>query len=932
MWADRLGRVSGADHSTVPGLISIALLRSPIPVLIGMEHDRRRLPRLARAGPSRGAARTPCSAAEQAGFDAAMCSDHFAPWSERQGHSGVRVGLARRGAGDHAACRSASSTRRASATTRRSSRRRSATLAAMFPGRFWVALGTGEASTSTSPASGWPRKEERNARLRECVEVIRALLARRGGQPRRAWSPSTGPGCGRCPDEPPPLIGRGGHARDRRLGGGWADGLITVNQPPDALRQVVDAYRDAGGRGTADLQVHLSYAPTTTRRCAIAHDQWRSNVFGPPVCWDLDRRRGTSTRSSTHVRPEDVRDGVLVSHDPGATPTGCASSPPSASTGSTCTTSARTQDRVHRRVRRRACCRSSTWRQVEPMRITDTSDLWWKNAVIYCLDVETFLDCNGDGIGDFPGLAQRIDYLAELGVTCLWLMPFYPTPDRDDGYDITDFYGVDPRLGHARRPRRVDPHRQRPRHAGDRRPRRQPHLRPASLVQGARGPAGRRVPRLLRLARQAAADAKPRSSSPTRRQRLDARRAGRRVLPAPLLPPPARPERRQPAGPRRDRQGHGVLAGARACPGSASTPCRSSWRRPASRTASARCPTRTSYLRDLRAFISRRSGDAILLGEVNLRPRGPAGLLRRRGRRRAARCCSTSSACSGCTCRWPAATPRPLVDALDRGRRSQHERQWATFVRNHDELTLDKLTDGERQEVFAAFGPDQDMQIYGRGLRRRLPPMLGGDPRRIRMVYSLLFSLPGTPCCSTARRSAWARTSRPRVRMAVRTPMQWTAGRNGGFSTAAAVTPVRPRDGGRFAPEHVNVAAQRRDPDSLLSLHAAADPALPRVPGARLGRLRGARAAGPGGARPPLHLGRRVDGRPAQPVGRDPTVAAAGRLREETRLVDLLVDGIMHPDARGRVRDRARGLRLPLAAGHASRFPAPPVTTRWPPR
>ncbi len=81
------------------------------------------------------------------------------------------------------------------------------------------------------------------------------------------------------------------------------------------------------------------------------------------------------------------------------------------------------------------------------MRITDTSDLWWKNAVVYCLDVETYMDWNSDGIGDFAGLAQRIDHLADLGVTCLWLMPFYPTAERDDGYDITDFYGVDPRLG-----------------------------------------------------------------------------------------------------------------------------------------------------------------------------------------------------------------------------------------------------------------------------------------------------------------------------------------------------------------------------------------------------------------------------------------------------------------------------------------------------
>jgi maltose alpha-D-glucosyltransferase/alpha-amylase len=74
-------------------------------------------------------------------------------------------------------------------------------------------------------------------------------------------------------------------------------------------------------------------------------------------------------------------------------------------------------------------------------------DLWYKNAVIYCLNVETYLDSNGDGIGDFPGLTERLPYLAGLGVTCLWLLPFYPSPNRDDGYDVADFYGVHPRVG-----------------------------------------------------------------------------------------------------------------------------------------------------------------------------------------------------------------------------------------------------------------------------------------------------------------------------------------------------------------------------------------------------------------------------------------------------------------------------------------------------
>ena len=81
------------------------------------------------------------------------------------------------------------------------------------------------------------------------------------------------------------------------------------------------------------------------------------------------------------------------------------------------------------------------------MDISRTADVWWKNAIFYCLDVETFSDSNGDGFGDFAGLAQRLDYLAGLGITCLWLMPFYPSPNRDDGYDITDYYAVDPRLG-----------------------------------------------------------------------------------------------------------------------------------------------------------------------------------------------------------------------------------------------------------------------------------------------------------------------------------------------------------------------------------------------------------------------------------------------------------------------------------------------------
>ena len=160
---------------------------------------------------------------------------------------------------------------------------------------------------------------------------------------------------------------------------------------------------------------------------------------------------------------------------------------------------------------------------------------------------------------------------------------------------------------------------------------------------------------------------------------------------------------------------------------------------------------------------------------------------------------------------------RPLARALKRRPSVAPDAQWASFVRNHDELTLDKLSEKERGEVFDAFGPDPDMQLFGRGLRRRLPPMLDGDPRRIRMVYSLMFSLPGTPALFYGEEIGMGENLAVDGRLAVRTPMQWSSERNGGFSTAAPSRLRRPVVTGAFAPEHVNVSAQRADPESMLS-------------------------------------------------------------------------------------------------------------------
>jgi len=159
----------------------------------------------------------------------------------------------------------------------------------------------------------------------------------------------------------------------------------------------------------------------------------------------------------------------------------------------------------------------------------------------------------------------------------------------------------------------------------------------------------------------------------------------------------------------------------------------------------------------------------------------------------------------------------PLAEALKERPQPPQDAHWATFVRNHDELTLDKLSEAQRKEVFDAFGPKPDMQLYGRGLRRRLPPMVEGDQRRVRLVYSLLFALPGTPVLFYGEEIGMGENLEIEGRLAVRVPMQWTADPGAGFSTADPATFPRPLVEGPFSAQHVNVRDQSHDADSALS-------------------------------------------------------------------------------------------------------------------
>ena len=453
------------------------------------------------------------------------------------------------------------------------------------------------------------------------------------------------------------------------------------------------------------------------------------------------------------------------------------------------------------------------------MRITDTSDLWWKSAVVYCLDIETFLDADGDGVGDIEGLTRRIDYLAELGITCLWLMPFYPSPDRDDGYDISDYLGVDARLGDLGR-----------------------------MVELLRLAHDRGIRVIADLVMNHTSDQHPwfkasrREKDPEKNPYRDYY-VWRSDEPGDTSDQVVFPDQEDSVWTRDEKTGEWYLHhfyrhqpdlnlghpevveellravgfwlelgfdGFRVdgVPFMGQTP------------EQVRDDAYTvdphAFMRQLRDFLSRRNGEAMMLGEVNLPHREQLAFF---GGESADELHMQFDfiGMQNTYLAMAREDARPLVKALTDRPQLHRTNQWAIFLRNHDELTLDKLTEAQRQEVFDAFGPEPDMQVYDRGLKRRLPPMLGGDPRRVRMAYSLMFALPGTPTLYYGDEIGMGEDLAAEGRMAVRTPMQWSATKNGGFSTAAPSRLIQRVVGDGYGPEHVNVMDQLHDPGSLLS-------------------------------------------------------------------------------------------------------------------
>lgn len=440
------------------------------------------------------------------------------------------------------------------------------------------------------------------------------------------------------------------------------------------------------------------------------------------------------------------------------------------------------------------------------------NDLWYKNSIVYCLSVGTFMDSNGDGVGDFQGLARRLDYLHGLGVTTIWLMPFQTSPGRDDGYDVTDYYNVDPSFGTL----------------GD-------------FVEFTHGASQRGMRVLIDLVVNHTSDQHPwflsaraDAASKYRDWYVWADRKPAHADDGVVFPGVQestwtfdKVARRwyfhrfydfQPdlntANPR-------VQAEILKIMGFWTQLGVSGFRMDAvpfviaAKGADVKKPkSQFDMLRTFRELLQWRQGDSIILGEANVLPKDDLEYFGEAGER--LQMMFNFQVNQNLFYALAAADTRPLVKALARTEPRPATSQWAMFLRNHDELDLGRLTPKQRQRVFDAFAPEPDMQLYGRGIRRRLAPMLHGDRPRLELAYSLLLTLPGTPVLRYGDEIGMGDDLSLPERNCARTPMQWSDEPHGGFTTA--VQPVLPViSGGPYGFKHLNVAAQRRDPNSLLN-------------------------------------------------------------------------------------------------------------------
>jgi maltose alpha-D-glucosyltransferase/alpha-amylase len=526
--------------------------------------------------------------------------------------------------------------------------------------------------------------------------------------------------------------------------------------------------------------------------------------------------------------------------------------------------------------------------------------LWYKNAIIYCLSVETYMDANGDGIGDFLGLTRRLDYLHGLGITAIWLMPFQVSPGRDDGYDVADYYSVDPRYGtlgdfveftHAAEQRGIRVlidlvvNHTSNEHPWFKQARRDPNSKyrdwyiwskkkPANANTGMVFPGVQKS--TWSFDNQAKAwyfhrfyEFQPDLNTSNPEVQAEILKimgfwiqlgvSGFRMNAVPFVIASKGPDVREPE-------------------------------------------QEFDMLRMFREFVQWRQGDCIVLAEANVLPDTDMEYFGQDGDRM--HMMFNFQVNQNLFYALASADIRPLVKALEATKPRPGTAQWGTFLRNHDELDLGRLTERQRQKVFAAFGPDPEMQLYERGIRRRLAPMLDGDRRRLELAYSLLFTLPGSPVIRYGDELGMGDDLKLPERNCARTPMQWSNEPQGGF-TGSSKPHIPVITGGPYGYEHINAATQRRHPESLLNWTERIIRMRKEVPEVGWGDF----AVIPSGDRSVLIMRydwrnnwvlfvHNLDARPREVVfsaGLDGTNAEAGKL-----LINLLSEAHSHADDTGK--------------------------------
>jgi maltose alpha-D-glucosyltransferase/alpha-amylase len=439
-------------------------------------------------------------------------------------------------------------------------------------------------------------------------------------------------------------------------------------------------------------------------------------------------------------------------------------------------------------------------------------DLWYKNAIFYCLSVGTYMDANGDGVGDFEGLARRLDYIQGLGVTTIWLMPLQASPGRDNGYDISDYYSVDPRYGTL----------------GD-------------FVEFTHGCHQRGIRVIIDLVVNHTSDQHPWFQEARRdpkskyrdwyvwADRKPANAGDGIVFPGVqdstwTRDPVAKKfffHRFYEFQPDLNTANPHVQAEILKIMGFWLQLGVSGFRMDAvpfviaKKGAEVEKPQEQfDMLRTFREFLQWRKGDAIILAEANILPKDDMEYFGQDGGRM--HMMFNFQVNQHLFHALASGDARPLTKALMATKDRPATGQWGQFLRNHDELDLGRLSEKQRQAVFAAFGPDKSMQLYDRGIRRRLAPMLQGDRRRLELAYSLMMTLPGTPVLRYGDEIGMGDDLSLPERECARTPMQWSDEPQGGFTKSDA--PPKPViSKGPYGYDHVNVASQRRDPQSLLN-------------------------------------------------------------------------------------------------------------------